>query len=763
MAEALGTGNPLDLLALVSGLVDVLAGPRSALDPRDPELPSVATFVDSFVEVPGPDTTAVLAVLAALLPDELAARSARRELARRHDALPSWLAWLDRAAPGRVVEVADVLGDASNVMVEAVLADGQTLTVVALLDHAAGSAVGDGFVIPDGIDAILRRMGDTTPSSSMTVTDLDPAVARVRLEEGVRHGTMFVPPFESDTWPAARPLVLWGAGLLPEGGELPERPEWSEDDEEALIGAFLASEEGRGFDDDDHRDLLETLVWLGTGYGSGDPLRWSPNRVAELLLDLVPRKVMAEPTHLAKVPTLLRALVGYGHRERGIPTDLTADTLDAIEQLRPEYEEAITDPGRPRGAEALALQALSLTGASSPALQDLWARELAQIVERAGGPEALASLDTAPLPDEPLDLTGVPEDVLDRVREVAALCDEACDALLGVEARTACRRLVARVGRDGPDAFRRKGRSDTAAAALCWVVGRAGDRVGPDQGQVSAKSLLAHFGLTASVASRAGALLRAAGFAARSEPWTALPPEMILADGRRAMLLDAGRFRMLLAGAEAAGAGPEPGPPTLFPASEPAPPPSGPAGDAPTRHRLKVTLQDIRPPIWRRLEVDSATTLAELHDVLQVAFGWSDSHLHAFTVGDRSFVPAPMVDEWSPWGAPATDEATVTVADVLAPGVAATYTYDFGDGWEHTIEVEATASDGADVDLPRCTGGRRAGPPEDVGGAWGYGHLLEVLADPTHPEHDDQLEWLGGPFDPERFDAQEITRRLRGR
>ena len=89
------------------------------------------------------------------------------------------------------------------------------------------------------------------------------------------------------------------------------------------------------------------------------------------------------------------------------------------------------------------------------------------------------------------------------------------------------------------------------------------------------------------------------------------------------------------------------------------------------------------------------------------------------------------------------------------------YEYDFGDSWEHVILVEKILQLETGVNYPICLGGKRACPPEDCGGIWGYGDLLEAIQDPTHPEHKDMLEWLGGSFNPEGFDVDIVNQRLK--
>ena len=180
----------------------------------------------------------------------------------------------------------------------------------------------------------------------------------------------------------------------------------------------------------------------------------------------------------------------------------------------------------------------------------------------------------------------------------------------------------------------------------------------------------------------------------------------------------------------------------------------------PSIYQLKVTIKDIRPPIWRRLQVRGDITLAHLHDVLQTAFGWTDSHLHQFIIRGAYYgVPHPE-DEL--WGTPMVDEGRARLKDVLGGGVKSfIYEYDFGDDWLHAIAVEKVLASEEGVVYPRCVTGRRACPPEDCGGPWGYAELLETVRDPEHPDHEELREWLGEEFDPEAFDIDAVNAGLR--
>jgi hypothetical protein len=176
-------------------------------------------------------------------------------------------------------------------------------------------------------------------------------------------------------------------------------------------------------------------------------------------------------------------------------------------------------------------------------------------------------------------------------------------------------------------------------------------------------------------------------------------------------------------------------------------------------YQIKVTLEDSKPPIWRRLLVRSDITLGDLHPIIQVAMGWCDCHLHQFIVQGTYFgEPHPEYD----LDLDMRDEQQVTLRQI-DPGEGFTfqYEYDFGDGWEHQVLVEKILPPGPGQRYPLCIEGRRACPPEDVGGTWGYLGFLEAIQDPDHPEHEEYLEWVGDEFDPEAFDLDAVNEALR--
>lgn len=173
-------------------------------------------------------------------------------------------------------------------------------------------------------------------------------------------------------------------------------------------------------------------------------------------------------------------------------------------------------------------------------------------------------------------------------------------------------------------------------------------------------------------------------------------------------------------------------------------------------YQLNVSLEYITPPIWRRIRVPAGISLSDLHDVIQVAMGWDDSHLHEFTAHRISYQADPDPESH------ARDERTVTLAEVAKrKGSKLSYTYDFGDDWRHEIRVEETNRKADSPAYAECVDGERACPPEDCGGLWGYAGILEALADPDNEEHAERLEWLGDGYAPDAFDLTAVNQTLR--
>lgn len=516
VAAALADDHPLTLLFMVSSLLAALE-PRQA-NPFDrtlePALPTRDELIRTFLDVDLPETSALLAVITELSGDEIMRRRVRREIAKRVHALPGWLTDLSRATIDGVVEMVHVLGDGDNILIGVSLPGDFALSLVIYIDHNMGTLVKDAFAVPEPLDALIEHMRLASEDDvDTTWAQLAPADARARILGAITRSSIAFPPVETDTWPACRPLVEWILGMLPAGGTGYQRPHWTDTTLAELTERFLASPFGAGLDNTDHRSLLSSVLRFGTAYGPGDPLRWSPVSVEILLIHWVPRKIADGAGYLAKLPDLLRAYIRFSHHERGIRGALTAHTLAAVDEYEPEYQRIIRSPRPPTPAALLsAMTALHTTGAwplleaRPPSLPEILLDPLRCAV---GGEEALDKLDTAPLPDEPFVWEPIPTDIHERVAEVLQLIDRCCEELLDMECRTACRRYLSRAAAADPGIFRRRGRAQTAAAAICWGIGKANDLFGRE---MLVKDLIGHFGIAqGSVSQRSEPLLRAIG------------------------------------------------------------------------------------------------------------------------------------------------------------------------------------------------------------------------------------------------------------
>lgn len=184
-------------------------------------------------------------------------------------------------------------------------------------------------------------------------------------------------------------------------------------------------------------------------------------------------------------------------------------------------------------------------------------------------------------------------------------------------------------------------------------------------------------------------------------------------------------------------------------------------------YQIKITLKKSKPPIWRRVIVPDDYTFEELHYVIQEAMGWMDMHLYSFQSGNIHIEDTEMADDL--FGGLFTSgyeklDATETMIGqvLLEKGDKCLYTYDFGDDWEHTIELEKILPFDEELQLPVCIKGKRACPPEDCGGIVGYEEMLTVFAGPNNEAKTELLEWLGDDFNPEDFDIDFVNKSLMG-
>lgn len=169
-------------------------------------------------------------------------------------------------------------------------------------------------------------------------------------------------------------------------------------------------------------------------------------------------------------------------------------------------------------------------------------------------------------------------------------------------------------------------------------------------------------------------------------------------------------------------------------------------------YQIEISLKGIEPKIWRLILVYSDTSLVNFHRIIQTTMGWTNSHLHLFSDGIYVYSPKEFEVE------DALNSRRVKLDKILHRGnTRIQYEYDFGDGWDHDIILEKIRPADDLIKVPICIQGNRNCPPEDCGGTWGYDEMLDVLKQPDHKDYDSYIEWLGGEFDPEYFNRDEIN------
>lgn len=527
LAHALRDPHPLTFLEAASGLAQVTAPDPLAGTPLRPQRvdpgPSREMLIASFLDVGERETDALLLVWSEMLDLPDVGRQVR-DAHRRH-ALPRWLRHIDQIRIVRAVENTHILGDGDNLFL-GVETPGRSFTIVGYVDHNMGTIVKDCWIADVPIREALGRVdalrGDDTELREILLED-----AAAKLRGAIATGDRFIDPVSTDTWPQVKPLVEWLLRGLPHDGHGYEHIELSDAEWDALRADFAGSEHARSLTPD-QLDQAQTLMNFAADYGTGDPLRWSNVVVEIVLMDLIPRKVIAPEAYLRAMPDTLKAVIPYAHARRGVPEVYTVQALEAVDAFTPDYLDAISRP-RAQGPAAL-LERLGILDPDDLDSDDFLggpADYLDVLAQSVGGSDILDALDDAPLPDEPLDVSALPDDIIDRVRSVSALADGVCTELFeDPELRTAARRALVRIATADPAIFRRRSSDATAAAALCWIVAKGNDYLDFGDG-ITVGELMEHLGLKGSPGQRAQPMLRALGL--RANDW-AFDPDLRSAD-----------------------------------------------------------------------------------------------------------------------------------------------------------------------------------------------------------------------------------------
>ncbi len=457
-------------MAMASGLIEATT-PRPLDDwtgggDERPDGPS--TFL-SFGASEWPAMGALALAVAALHPDELLVARLRRSVDA--DVLvrgPSWLASIaDISVTGTLMQT-DPLRDGENLMISWDWSTGSG-TAVVYVDHNMGTIVKDAFALPEDGEAVLAHFG-SIGAQHMVVEPIDPADARARILEALDAGDHTMPPLQTDTWPASRPMVEWLVRHLPSGGTGYVGPEWSSDERDELVDEFLASPFGtvKGLTEAQVGDLADPLVWFACDYGPGDPLRWSPVSVEIVLADWYPRKVLARSDELRRLPDVVAGFVRFAHQRKGIPADITTDTLAAVERWRDDFLRAI---GSIEDRDDLDGDWLHDEDEDDEAFMERALAEVeAAVVQLVGGRENYEALDDEPLGDVPFDWSRVPPEIREPTAETLEHLDRWSGELFDAEVRTIARVLLAGVVAADPSVFKRSDRTDGLAAACLWFL-----------------------------------------------------------------------------------------------------------------------------------------------------------------------------------------------------------------------------------------------------------------------------------------------------
>ncbi len=523
--SALSQPHPVDFLMFVSTLASAV-DPRSALqDEVDARIDSLLPVIDAFGEAAQRETQALLVGLSEIAVDVETRRRAEHFVTqfgpREWTRLPVWLQQLRQAKATRALSQSDHGGDWSIEVIELDVAG--TLMMSALhIDHTNGRTVNDGYPNDITIDDVLAMTEGNDLDRTVLSEAIEPAESAARWRYAIDVDDMMSyegeTETESDTWPAARPLLEW---IIRQAGAA-ATSSYEEQIDEAEVARLRKRfvESAKGVRAAESRSLggLDALLFYAANFGSRDPLRWGPARVWNLLVDWFPERVSCPPHEARRFPQLVRAWVRFAHAESGVPAAYTDEVLEAIDSTEPAFLDAAgADDDSPDNAAALAALVDALSGVISPFWNRAeWAR---QTVTAAVGAQHVDDFDDAPLPDELFDMAGIDPSLHEVLPEWVGGIERCCADLLTLEFRTACFRLLRKIALADPAALRR-GKVEFGVLALVWIIASANfmydNDVRVDGPSAMVKDLTAYFGATSSShLNRGSTLLKAIGVTRR--------------------------------------------------------------------------------------------------------------------------------------------------------------------------------------------------------------------------------------------------------
>lgn len=340
VAAALESGHPIDIVMLASALI---AGLDPDLRAPEEDLPSPGGFVRMFLESRDTRLHALAWTVSRLLPETGPSGTSPSETNLRDEVdavialgtVPDWLLPLDRPEVTEAWQTTDPLRDSTDVVVSVRVGDAD-LTAIALVDFNADGALKDGFVVPAPLTAVQEALS-ASGETGMEAWALEPADAAAWLTDGIRIGRSTEPPFESDSWPQARPLLEWVARLCPAGGHGWSRPTWPRADIASLVAEFAASPTGAVVAAPTAQEVLVDALDALAEETDGDPRLLSAVRLEIGLGYLWSTRLHHDLDQLTTLPDLLGPFLRWTHAQRGVPADDTDEALAAIAHHRAAY------------------------------------------------------------------------------------------------------------------------------------------------------------------------------------------------------------------------------------------------------------------------------------------------------------------------------------------------------------------------------------------------------------------------------------------
>ena len=532
----------LTLACLMSEIMETL-DPETLSVSRSTDRPALSEVVDVLIGVPIAETTAALHVPATLTTDEaLAARMRSALPERRHPVAPDIVGLPElRVTRARRMIVADDVGD--NLILELSGPGVRSTCVLVYFERRGSTVVKDAFLLPRTLPAVVAELGRVSARQGRAPTFLDVALADARagLEQGVtayearEHG---LPP--GDTWPGLKPLLRFLTTTMPTGGH------WEStavdlgsyrvrDDDELerasfeLAHGFLGSTWGFSDASPYDHDLAHAFATASLLL-DGD-LRWTPAKVTETLEDVLPPNLSGDPAEYARVPELLSAFVRFCHDLAKIDATATRMALAAIHRSTGTFHALRAAPHVVQERAVIAPQDALLDLAA-----EISAWRTGNAVDLLGSPEALASLTAEALPDENLDVSGLPDDIIERVRRICEYADLIADEFYDVEFRTATRRLLGKIARTDPALFRGRSKDETEAGAILWIATRANEVLG-SHAMPTTTTVQRTLGLGSSPAQRGIRLLAALGITHTAYQTLGLGDPALLTSAKRAEII----------------------------------------------------------------------------------------------------------------------------------------------------------------------------------------------------------------------------------